>query len=280
MGAKAARRLYLQPQTIKAWQLKFQRCMNFFSSKSAAERYPKGRPYFHPLVIERIKTFISPAKPIGRAIDVGCGTGLSTIALKEIADEIMGVDASLEMIALAESDERIEYFVADAVRLPFGEDEFDLMTLSSAFHWLDRGKFLKEAERVLRSRGWLIVYDNYFSGRMEESAAFETWYRASHLRKYPPPPRTWASFTEEDSGNEDFHLAGHEQYQNTIVFSVERLVDYLTTQSNIIAAVEGGSEDIGEVRLWLTENLKPLFGDLQEATFLFHGPVWYLQKTT
>lgn len=252
--------------------------MNFFSSKTAAERYTEGRPYFHPLVIEQIRTFLSLTKPVARAVDVGCGTGLSTIALKEIAREIVGVDASPEMIALAERDARIEYRVADALSLPFGESGFDLMTLCSAFHWLEREKFLREAGRVLRSQGWLIVYDNYFSGRMEENAAFETWYRESHVRKYPPPPRTWANFTGEDSGNEGFHLAGQEQYQNKISFSIEGLIDYLTTQSNVIAAVEVGGADISEVRLWLRENLKPLFGELKEATFLFNGPIWYLEK--
>jgi SAM-dependent methyltransferase len=252
--------------------------MNFFSSQSAAARYPKGRPYFHPLVIERISAFLSLVKPFKRAVDVGCGTGLSAVALKEIAGEIIGVDASLEMIALTAKSERIRYSVADAVRLPFIDNEFDLMTLSSAFHWLDRAKFLREAGRVLCPGGWLIVYDNYFSGQMEDQPAFQTWYRESHLRKYPPPSRTWASFTEEDSGNEGFHLAGHEQYQNRISFSVERLIDYLTTQSNVIAAVECGSEDINEVRRWLTETLKPLFGDLEGATFLFHGPIWYLKS--
>lgn len=253
--------------------------MNFFSSKSAAERYTAGRPRFHPLVVEQIRTFLSQDLPVTRAIDVGCGTGLSTVALKKIAKEVVGVDMSLEMIALAEKGERIEYLVADGVRLPLIEARFDLMTLSSAFHWLDRREFLKEAGRVLRSPGWLIVYDNYFSGQMEEEPAFQTWYRESHLKRYPPPPRAALSFTEEDSGNEGFHLAGREQYQNRISFSIAGLIDYLTTHSNVIAAVECGGEEIEEVRLWLAEQLEPLFGDTEEAVFLFHGPIWYLQKT-
>jgi SAM-dependent methyltransferase len=252
--------------------------MNFFSYKSAAERYTKGRPYFHPLVVERIKTFLAVAEPVGQALDVGCGTGLSTIALKEIARRVVGVDMSQEMIALAEKGDSIEYAVADAAHLPFHDEGFDLMTLSSAFHWLDRRGFLKEAERVLNPRGWLVVYDHYFAGQMKESDAFQTWYRETHLRRYPAPSRAKLDFTEEDYGNEGFHLAGYEQYQNKIGFSVEGLIDYLLTQSNVIAAVEGGTEEIGEVRLWLTENLAPLFGDLKEATFLFHGPIWYLQR--
>jgi hypothetical protein len=90
--------------------------------------------------------------------------------------------------------------------------------------------------------------------------------------------RARLDFTEEDSGNEGFHLARHNQYQNRVSFSVEGLIDYLVTQSNVIAAVEGGTEEIGEVRLWLRENLEPIFGELKEAVFSFHGPVWYLQR--
>jgi SAM-dependent methyltransferase len=253
--------------------------MNFFSYKSAAERYPRGRPYFHPLVVERIRTSLSLSRPIARAIDVGCGTGLSTSALKEIAERIVGVDMSPEMIRLAGRDARIAYAIADALKLPFNQGVFELMTLSSAFHWLERGAFLREAARVLRPRGWLVVYDNYFAGRMEENPAFQKWYREVHLGKYPAPPRAPLSFGKEDSGNEGFHLARRDEYQNRINFTVEGLIDYLTTHSNVIAAVEGGTEVLGEVRRWLRENLEPLFGDLKEAAFLFHGPVWYLQRS-
>jgi SAM-dependent methyltransferase len=252
--------------------------MNFFSYKSAAERYPRGRPYFHPLVVERIRDFLSLSRPVRRAIDVGCGTGLSTTALKEVAESVVGVDTSPEMIRLAGRDGRIAYAVADALRLPFNQGVFELMTLSSAFHWLDRKAFLREAARVLGPSGWLVVYDNYFAGRMEENPAFQKWYREVHLVKYPAPARAPLSFGVEDSGNEGFHLARRDEYQNRINFSVEGLTDYLTTQSNVIAAVEGGTQELGEVRVWLRENLEPLFGDMKEAAFPFHGPVWYLQR--
>ena len=253
--------------------------MNFFSSKSAAGRYYAGRPYYHPIVIERIRKFLSLDEPLARALDVGCGTGFSTIALKEIAREIVGVDASAEMVALAEKDARIEYFVATASQLPFAEDAFELITISQAFHWLDREKFLREAARVLRAGGWLVVYDNYFSGEMGKNAGLQTWYREGYLRKYPPPPRTWPAFTAEDSENEDFRLMGQEYYQNSINFSVETFVDYLVTQSNVIAQVEYGDEEVDEVRRWLIDSIKPLFGATREVSFSFNSPIWYLQKT-
>ncbi len=63
--------------------------MNFFAYPTAAERYAKGRPFFHPLAIEKIKAKCCEHGRIGMALDVGCGTGQSTLALLEVADEIV-----------------------------------------------------------------------------------------------------------------------------------------------------------------------------------------------
>ncbi|HYJ47058.1 MAG TPA: hypothetical protein VEV81_10630, partial [Pyrinomonadaceae bacterium] len=75
-----------------------------------------------------------------------------------------------------------------------------------------------------------------------------------------------------------FRFSGTEMFQNSRSFSVEGLVDYLVTQSNITAAVEYGREKIEAVRDWLTQGIEPLYGDTGEASFLFQGPVWYLEK--
>ena len=249
--------------------------MNYFSPKSAAERYTKGRPYFHPLIIGRIKEFLSLAEPLSSALDVGCGTGLSTVALKEIAQNVIGVDASAEMIALAPKEDGIKYFVAPAENLPFEENEFDIITLSQVFHWLDKDKFLAEANRVLRPNGWLVAYDNYFSGQMTENTEFHRWYKEEYLEKYPIPPRAKIMFTSENINPYGFHLLKEEWDKNIVGFSLEGIVDYLVTQSNVIAAVEGGKEKIEEVREWLTESIKSMFGNTKE-NFLFNAPIWYL----
>ena len=250
--------------------------MNYFNPKSAAERYAKGRPYFHPAIVGRIKEFLSIEKPLSSALDVGSGTALSTIALKEIAQSVVGVDASAEMIALAPKKNGVKYFVAPAENLPFEENEFDIITLSQVFHWLDRDKFLAEANRVLRPGGWLIAYDNYFSGQMIENPEFQSWYREKYLERYPIPPRAKITFAPEDTTPFEFHLLKEEWYENTIEFSLEELVDYLVTQSNIIAVVEGRREEIQETRMWLMEGLRYVFRSSKEEKFLFNAPIWYL----
>lgn len=250
--------------------------MNYFSSNSAAKRYAKGRPYFHPMIVGCVKEFLSIKEPLSSALDVGCGTGLSTAALKEIAQNIFGVDASAEMIALAPRETGIRYSVAPAENLPFEKNKFDLITISQAFHWLDRDKFLAEANRVLRPNGWLIAYDNYFSGRIIENPEFHEWYK-EYLARYPVTPRAKTAFTAENIKPHGFRLVNEERYENTISFSVEGLVDFLVTQSNVIAAVEGGKEDIEAARDWLTKIIAPIFKGTKEQGFLFDAPIWYLQ---
>jgi SAM-dependent methyltransferase len=252
--------------------------MNFFAPKAAAERYAHGRPYFHPLVIDRIKTHLGLTAPVERAIDVGCGTGLSTLALKPIAKQIVGVDSAVEMLALAPPDPAITYAVAPAEHLPVADHAFDLMTLCSVFHWVDRVAFLAEARRVLQLHGWLVVYDNYFTAQMAENVTFHSWAREVYLHRYPSPPRARTGFTPEDAAHAGFDFAHHDQYDNEVRLSVDSLINYLVTQSNIIAAVEGGRESLADVQQWLREQLLPLFDNRTQGSFKFRGLIWYLQR--
>ncbi len=252
--------------------------MNFFSPASAAERYAKGRPFFHPLVAGRIKEFFDLEEPLTRALDVGCGTGLSTAALRELASEVVGVDASAAMLAHAARGAGVAYVVADAERLPFGVGVFEMMTVSQALHWLDRARFFAEARRVLGVRGRLVIYDNYFAGGPEGDEAFRRWHRESYLGRYPSPQRAWVNLNEEEAAGEGFRLLAHESLPNEVGFTVEGLADYLLTQSNVIAAVEGGREEAFEARRWIVESTRPLFGGETERSFLFHAPVWYMER--
>jgi hypothetical protein len=69
----------------------------------------------------------------------------------------------------------------------------------------------------------------------------------------------------------------HDEYQNVMEFTRERLVDYLVTQTNVIAAVEEGEEDIDEVRRWLLRELAPFFRGRESRRSIFEGPVWILR---
>lgn len=252
--------------------------MGQFSHRDAAERYARGRPYFHPLVVRKITGFLGLEKPVPTALDVACGTGQSSVALKEIASRVVGADLSAEMLARAPRVEGVEYVEAAAEDLPFADESFDLATVSSAFHWFDRARFLTEARRVLRPAGWLVIYDNAFRGEMKENPAFGRWFRDRYLARYPSPPRDRRPFGDDDARRHGFRFVGREDYENDVRFSVEELADYLETQSNVIAAVEEGSEGIEEIHGWVVGSLSPLFR-VPVATFRFGGHIWYLRPS-
>jgi predicted TPR repeat methyltransferase len=56
---------------------------NHFLPSEVAENYDRHRPYFHPLVFARLTQLTSTPR-FGRALDIGCGTGQSTQAMREV----------------------------------------------------------------------------------------------------------------------------------------------------------------------------------------------------
>ena len=61
-----------------------------------------------------------------------------------IARRVVGIEPSDYMLAGCESHPRIEYKRSVAERIPTDAEEFDLVTVAHAFHWLDQDAFLAE----------------------------------------------------------------------------------------------------------------------------------------
>lgn len=252
--------------------------VNYFSHATAAERYAKFRPYFHPLIIERLARFTGCTR-FENALDVACGTGNSTRALAEVASQVTGVDSSAAMLALAPALPNVTYQVASAEALPFADASFDLLTVVMAFHWFDQGRFLSEARRVLQPQGWLLIYNNVFLGRMKENPAFKDWVGLTFLPRYHTPPRARKKITAEYARSFDFELAGQDHTFNEVVMTPEQLTGYFLTQSNVIHAVEEGSENLDEVAAWIAAGIRPFFNG-PSATMQFGSDLFFLRKQT
>ncbi|MFH0845000.1 MAG: class I SAM-dependent methyltransferase [Pseudomonadota bacterium] len=134
---------------------------------------------------------------VGRVLDVACGPGFVAEAIAPIASEIVGIDVTPEMVALAEARLRKAGFTKAAFRtacaekLPFGPAEFDtVVTRLSFHHFPDLPAVLAEIRRVLRSGGRLLVADVISSSDPEKSAlhnALERLRDPTHVRMLPHP---------------------------------------------------------------------------------------------
>ena len=253
--------------------------MSFFAFQRVAEGYANHRPYYHPLVISRIRQKLNLRGKCNNGLDVGCGTGLSTIALQEIADNVIGIDGSEGMIAVAKtnSDEQITYHHAPAENLPFDAGSFDLITVCGAINWIDRTRFFPEAKRVLKEQGVVIIYDNFITERMRENVAYTQWYREQYLSRYPKPPRDETPLTPSECEGYGFHF-GQEEYTNELAWSRAEYIEYMLTQSNVIVAVEMGHETLSEAREWMHTTLAPIVPEGEKGSFEFRGYIWYLHQ--
>lgn len=256
---------------------------NHFSSKKAAEYYAKGRPYVHDEVIKHMRVFFNLKKPIEWALDIGCGTGLSAVAIKKIARNIVALDISYNMVAIAPREQNIYYINAVAEHIPLATASFELVTVSSAFHWFNEKQSADEFNRVLKSNGRLVIYHNHLTPRQEVCPEFEQWYYDIFKKRYPKPPRDY---------NIDFEyfkklgviFIGEESCEKSVYFTSEQLIFHLLSLTHIISAVDSGRETYEDVATWLKAEIIqfPIFKSkgsiLEKVKFHFDGTIKYFQK--
>jgi demethylmenaquinone methyltransferase/2-methoxy-6-polyprenyl-1,4-benzoquinol methylase len=97
-----------------------------------------------------------------RIVDLATGTGDLALALiKKLPDaEIIGVDFSERMLAIAREKGLPRTILADAMQLPFENASFDCVTIAFGLRNLpDYRGGLRQMHRVLRSGGHLLVLE-------------------------------------------------------------------------------------------------------------------------
>ena len=94
-----------------------------------------------------------------RTLDLACGEGRLSRLLEPLGHQVVGVDASLTMVQFAVAHENAQPAVlADAGRLPFADQTFDLVVAYMCLHDIDdMPQAVAEAARVLRPGGRLCA---------------------------------------------------------------------------------------------------------------------------
>lgn len=131
-------------------------------------------------------------RPGQRILDLAAGTGASSVALARSGAEVVAADFSPGMIAEGRRRHgagsagggirNLSFVEADATALPFGDDEFDAVTISFGLRNVnDPKKALAEMLRVTKPGGRLVVCE--FSH--PPSRSFEGLYRFYNDRVLP-----------------------------------------------------------------------------------------------
>lgn len=207
------------------------------------------------------------------ALDLGCGTGLSSRAVRERADRVVAIDASLAMLRSAESLAGVSYLVAGAERIPSHDATVDLATAGAAFHWFDQAPAFAELARVLRAGATLVVYSDFFHGRLADRPGFADWLETSYLPNYPNPARH-AYFDPGAAQAAGFTAPRYAEDKIRVPLSCTQLADYLLSQSNAAVATQSGRISVTALRDQIVNEISAYFPDGQPTDIVFGVRVW------
>lgn len=231
-----------------------------YDSARLAQGYAFGRPSVHPRIIDIIARRLASRVPVQRALDVGCGAGLSTAALDPLATTVVGIELAPPMLAYrADVAPHGLFAVGQGEALPFITGAFDLVTSAGAINYMERDRFLAEAARVLAPDGALVIYDFSAGRRLRDGdQTLDDWY-AAFERRYPLQPgydldaRTLAY---EPHG---LRLDAYEEMDVAVPMTGGSYLRYAMSETNVEMAIAGGKSETG-IREWCRETLDRIFG--------------------
>ena len=132
-----------------------------FSHPESLEEY--SHDYLRTSEEYLIRRYMHPGM---RVLDLGCGTGRTTIHVKNRGCDVVGVDLSDAMIRRArERHPGIDFRVGDALALDFPDASFNAVFFSfngidNLFPFSERVTVLREMLRVLRPEG-ILAYSSH-----------------------------------------------------------------------------------------------------------------------
>lgn len=154
-----------------------------------------------------LRSHLSPLIRAGervRLLDVGTGNGETQEEIAAWARRCgcqvrwVGVDLSAQMIALATPGVGGAVLRADALRLPFADDEFDAVSCTLTLHHFDdQGavKLVREMARVSRSLVLVNDLERNTVNRVGARLLALTWWRGNRITRHDGPLSVQRSFT-------------------------------------------------------------------------------------
>ncbi len=130
-----------------------------------AELYDAARPTYPRALIGDLVTWASPRDGRPRALEVGAGTGKATRLLSAAGVDVVAIEPSAEMAAVARRTTgagagMVELIESDFEHAALGGRRFPLVFAAQAWHWVALPDGYVRAREALEPGGRLVVFWN------------------------------------------------------------------------------------------------------------------------
>ena len=169
-----------------------------------AQNYVVSESHAQGYDLNRLLKLARP-RPDWQVLDIATGGGHTALKFAPSVARVIATDITPEILEAAEVHlagkgiENVTFELADAERLPFKANRFDLVTCRIApHHFSDPLRFVRQAARVLKMRGVLMVQDHVLpedEGSARYVDAFERLRDPSHHRAYSESE--WVGFFQD-----------------------------------------------------------------------------------
>jgi SAM-dependent methyltransferase len=243
-----------------------------------SERLAAGYAFDRPPIHEQILWSARLDQQADRALDVGCGAGLSTAALAPLAQRVIGLEPISAMLAHRRAvAPHARFVIGRAERLPFASGSFELVTAAGSLNYADLSLALAEIARVLTEDGTFLLYD-FSVGRSSDSGDELAGWLASFEQRFPWPPG-WRPLDVRELSlvTCGLRLLDYADLELRLPMAFDAYLRYMLSEVNVDNAIARGACSAQEARDWCRETLKAVFAD-GEVTVVIPGYVATLAR--
>ena len=205
-------------------------------------------------------------------VDLGCGTGLSTLVWKGRCDRVIGVEPSADMLAVArqKADETVCFQQGFGNDTGLPSDFADAVVCSQSFHWMEPMSTLREADRILKGGGVFVTVDCDWppvATWQAEQAYMQFYNAAKALEKSLPDVKSSFVRYPKEKHLQNMQNSGLFCYCREIVFAntercnAQRLIDLMQSQGSVQTVLKLHPEQIKAELEMFSQKMRDLLGE-------------------
>jgi ubiquinone/menaquinone biosynthesis C-methylase UbiE len=191
-----------------------------------ADDYDKVRPKCPQYVVDFLISYLGYSPKA--VVDLGCGTGLSTVIWNSFSEEVIGIDPNEDMLKIASENyelyKNVHFKKAFSNETGLDNNFADIVTCSQSFHWMEPNSAIKEVSRILKTGGIFAVYDCDWPPlfKYEADSEYETLFHyVNEIEEANPQLKDKYIKWDKDKHLQNIKQSGEFKYSREILFTNE-----------------------------------------------------------